>query len=369
MTVRRFLVASLAAAVLLSSQGVALSDEVAVPKESAGASGGEETFVYTIVPHDTLWDISKRFLKNPFKWPKIWKLNPYIKNPDLIYPGNRVRIHPDGTVEIIKGNVQVEKLPVVSLEPGAEKTQTLEPEAEAKAPGEAKGPERKTMASPSMPRSGFVGLDEISAAGVVVGSKEKRLYAAERDTLFASFPQMNDVKNGDRFTVFKLGPEVVHPVTGAKLGNNIDILGYATVTGKNTVVEALIDTSYKEIDAGARLKPYSAGVKEVEITAPDSEVSGFIVASSEGLVNLSEGDIAYIDIGSRSGLKQGNIMRIFRKDSRVADPSQKGHTVELPPIELGTLVVVKPGENTSSCVVVKSLQPILRGDSVTTLKQ
>jgi hypothetical protein len=47
---------------------------------------------YTIKQADTLWDISNTFLRDPFLWPLIWKVNPYITNPDLIYPGNTLVI-------------------------------------------------------------------------------------------------------------------------------------------------------------------------------------------------------------------------------------------------------------------------------------
>src|SRR3989304_8078555 len=48
--------------------------------------------VYTIKQGDTLWDISSRFLKNPFLWPKLWQRNSYITNPHWIYPGNPIRL-------------------------------------------------------------------------------------------------------------------------------------------------------------------------------------------------------------------------------------------------------------------------------------
>jgi len=53
---------------------------------------GEE--IYTIKQGDTLWDISSKFLKDPFLWPKLWQRNPYITNPHWIYPGQPVRIVP-----------------------------------------------------------------------------------------------------------------------------------------------------------------------------------------------------------------------------------------------------------------------------------
>ncbi len=50
-----------------------------------------ETIVHIVVKGDTLWHIAKRYINNPFRYPELARLS-HIKNPDLIYPGDKVKI-------------------------------------------------------------------------------------------------------------------------------------------------------------------------------------------------------------------------------------------------------------------------------------
>ena len=44
--------------------------------------------IYTVKPRDTLWGISKLYLKSPWRWPELWGMNlEQVRNPHLIFPG------------------------------------------------------------------------------------------------------------------------------------------------------------------------------------------------------------------------------------------------------------------------------------------
>ena len=79
---------------------------------SAPETAPAQDATYVIKKGDTLWDLAFEFLGTPYQWPRIWELNNYIKNPDLIYPGDRLNIpgrdgsqQPGGTYSEAGGEV------------------------------------------------------------------------------------------------------------------------------------------------------------------------------------------------------------------------------------------------------------------------
>lgn len=347
----------------------ASSDQLKVPEAEAGTE--DDVIIHTIVKDDTLWDISDEYLKDPFKWPRIWKVNPYIKNPHLIYPGDIVRITPDG-LEIIKGNgveivedveVDVDKLPVQALEPEPEKVVMLEPEFIP-----PPQPVKPSLSSDMLARQGFISDKELKASGAIIESKEKVVLLDEGAEVFLSFKNKEEVNIGDRYLIFITSEQVMHPVTGKRVGYMTDIRGNLIITGTGKVVEGRIENSYKEIETGSKLIPYKEPPTEVEITESEKGVAGYVVASLEGNKITSGGDIVYIDQGMDDGVRKGNVMRVFREREKALDPLRKRTMVELPPIDLGTLVVLEAKERTAACMVLKSFKSIMAGDKVSTLQ-
>lgn len=79
-------------------ESVALPNEFSGAPHIAGSAGvlalGAAPSHYTIQEGDTLFDICDQLLDEPEYWPKLWSLNPEIRNPHFIWPGMVLRFYP-----------------------------------------------------------------------------------------------------------------------------------------------------------------------------------------------------------------------------------------------------------------------------------
>ena len=134
---------------------------------------------YTVVRGDTLWDISGRFLEEPWRWPEVWQANPDIRNPHLIYPGDKIRLEYDaeGKPRLIvnRNGVDINMNDVTDLSGNVERLsprvreESLE-EAIPMIPGENI---RQFLVHPRVVTSG-----EFASAPYIVGNDEQRLASA-----------------------------------------------------------------------------------------------------------------------------------------------------------------------------------------------
>ena len=80
-------------AVLLAGNVKGVTD-VNIDKMEAPAPAPEVEY-YTIVSGDSLSKIAKRYYQNAMDYPKLFEANrEVIQDPDLIYPGQKIRIPP-----------------------------------------------------------------------------------------------------------------------------------------------------------------------------------------------------------------------------------------------------------------------------------
>ncbi len=368
-----------------------VEESIRAPQETGTVKIPDEENVYIIKKGDTLWHISEMFLKDPFKWPGVWKTNPYIANPHLIYPGNTVKILPTGLVvsgekvkeaaiEVVPEGLPVEKMQKLK-EPLQPQEQPKEALAKIEEPAPPQPPEEKPAPQPTpdivkvssavMERYGFISVKDMEGKGMIVGSKAERLLLSQGDIVYISLIKGTESIDGDKFIIFITTGKVKHPVTEKPIGFLTDTLGILEVikVEKDGVIAAKIEKSYKEILKGARLKSYEPPVKEVVVKKAEKIVEGLIIESMEGKVGLAENDMVYLDKGKNSGLDVGNTMNIFRPTNTVDDPmSKEKKIIKLPPTELGRLVIIRVEDDTSTAFITKSRQVIYKGDRVRTVE-
>jgi hypothetical protein len=239
---------------------------------------------YTIKKGDTLWDISSKFLSDPFLWPKLWQRNPYITNPHWIYPGQPIRL--SATEEVKKEEpkkVVVEEKPKEAVkEPGVKKEEIapiekkpeeqpaekkpVETEPAETKPVEVKAVEEKPMVFPEARTAGFFSDIDYRGIGIVIESKEGKSAMIDGDILYLAFRAREPVSIGDKYTVFRASELISHPVTGKKIGRRYNITGNIQIIDRygNFYTAKVIQVFFDGIFKGDLIRPYTKDMTEVE---------------------------------------------------------------------------------------------------------
>ncbi len=305
---------------------------------------------HTVVKGDTLWEISNRFLKNPWMWPEIWHVNAQIENPHLIYPGDVIRL------VYFKGKPRL----VVDT---SGRTFKMTPKARVLTGEDAIDTIPLDKINSFLSRSRVVADEEIEMAPYVVSGGDDHLVVGAGDKVYVR----GDLKEKYQvFGVYRRGDEFIDPETREKLGVQALDIGTGKVIAIDQEISTLtISRTTEEIRAGDRLLRQEE--RAIDSTyypsPPKGTVEGVILAVEGGLSQVGKMDVVVINRGEREGVMAGNVLAVYKRGSRIRD-RVSGSSVNLPDERAGLVMVFRVFEKVSFGLVLEAERGITVNDKL-----
>lgn len=304
--------------------------------------------VYVVVRGDTLWDISARFLQQPWLWPEIWHVNQQIANPHLIYPGDLISL------------VYIDGVPRLVLSRGDER---LSPRIREEALDQSIPPIPLHAINQFLSRPRLIDDDMISKAPYIISIVDNRVLAGEGDIIYV---RRSKGRVGDSFVTMRKGRSYVNPENNEHLGYEAVYLGQSKITVPAETTVMRIVESEREIQVGDFMLPMEDGAisTNYQPQVPDRPVDGQIISVFDGTHYIGQYSIVALNRGSDHGLVEGSVLAIYQKGLTVPDPGNPGAKIQLPDAREGELMVFKTHPKLSYALVLRAFKDLRVYDMV-----
>lgn len=338
---------------------------------TATAQEPASTDVHVVDAGDTLWDLARSYLGNPFLWSTIWELNrEIIADPDLIYPAERIRLPGASQARTVDGG----PAPVPAAANPAPRGATPVQVAAAgptvfgrgAAPAAARSDEpaarvaaRSASVRLAVPTGAFYAagmlvpdtaiarlgeLTEVAAATVIPVSQSSQIQPYDR--VYVALDRPAEV--GDRIQFLRRGREIkpfgrVHTPTGT--GRVV-----AAAEGTATVE---IDRMFDNMAIGDIAVPLPAFADLTgAVTAPATGLDGVVIDVVEPQPVVSREDVVLLNLGTASGVSEGDEFEIYIPETQ-ADWGVR------PALDVARVRVVRAELLTSAARVIEMTEPAI----------
>ncbi|MBL8395692.1 MAG: LysM peptidoglycan-binding domain-containing protein [Candidatus Accumulibacter sp.] len=292
---------------------------------------------HIVVPGDTLWGISSKFLKNPWEWPAIWRMNrDEIRNPHRIYPGDVIVLERDG-----------DGRPRLRLE-----TVRLIPRIYAESTDQGIPAIPPNVIKPFLSDPLIVEVHGLQNAARIVATPEDRVYLGSGDRAYVANANP-DVRD---WQVYRSGKALRDPRSNEILGYQAYYLGTARQVDSAAVATFEILTAREEIGRGDRLLPaVPPSLVPYLPHKPDFAVDAVVIGVYGGVDTAGRGSIVSISRGSLDGIEIGHVLALERNRTiRERDEDDRKIVVQIPPYRVGLLFVFRTFERISYGLIVQA---------------
>jgi hypothetical protein len=315
--------------------------------------------VYQVVKGDTLWDISGKFLERPWLWPEIWRINPQVENPHLIYPGDNIALEwVDGRPRLSLRRGDAGR--TIRMTPSD--TVSLHPEIRSEPLESAIPAIRLDAIQGFLVQNRVVEPDELLAAPYIVQGEGERLVLGAGDRLYVR----GVLPDSESFNVVRKGPLYVDPETNEVLGQEATYIGLGQAVAQEAdIATMLLQSSREEAQIGDRI--LATEQRKVDSTffpsSPDGEIEGAIISVFGGVSQVGQYDVVVINRGEREGLEIGNVMSIYKRGALARDRIAN-ENIRLPSERAGLLMVFRVFEKLSYGLVLVTERALAVNDEV-----
>lgn len=316
-----------------------------------GASGTPD--FYVIQPGDTLWDISTRFLGDPYQWPQLWSYNEYITNPHWIYPGNRIYFRlgdslspPSAVVDVIED---------IPYQPPDE--QVFASDDSCDFPPVFDGKRRGArLTAPALLGT----TDDFAARGKLMWSAWGGESLSEGDYIHVRLDGRATAECGDVIGLWR-------PSSGRVAAKGVRGRVYRAVATARVirvdgnVATAVIRDSFIEARRGDLAgDPIPVDVT-VDVLPPVGDLEAEVIARLDSdLVLAGTYETIFIDRGTADGVDVGTALyMVVQRDGRARSTTRDD--TRLPERVVGRVVVVRASERHATAVVVDASQEFAVG--------
>jgi hypothetical protein len=296
---------------------------------------------YVVKRGDTLWDISALFLRDPWYWPEIWRVNPQVDNPHLIYPGDVLVL------------VYIDGKPQIRLERGEGK---LSPRIRSEDLDEAITAIPLERIASFLSKGTVLERGEADELPYIVAMKDGHLIGGAGHDVYVRGGEIGGVGHG--YSVIHIGESLIDPDDNSVVGYEGIFVGEGLIarTGDPSTLH-LVDTKREALE-GDRLIEQEFDIPLQFIPrGPEQEVSGRIIHVLGGLAISGQYHIVVLNRGAEHGLDVGHVLRVWQAGQDYRDYT-KGGKVRLPDEPAGTLMVFKTYKRISYGLIMEATTDI-----------
>ena len=303
---------------------------------------------HVVVKGDTLWDISGKFFKDPWRWPYIWGMNKdTIKDPHWIYPGDII------VLDRTTGTLRIGQAGASSMS-GADGVIRLSPKARAGNSDHDAVPSISASAiAPFLSQPLAIEEGALQDAPALIGAREGRVMLSVHDTGFVKGLTQD---KGSKWQLYRPGKTFTDPDTKEVLGVEAIYLGDAEATDFADVSTIVVTHSVQEIYKGDRLvAPSGSAVNTYLPRAPGSDISARVISIYGGVSQAGQNAVITLNKGKRDGLESGHVLAMHHKGEVV---KSDGKNFTLPDERYGLVFVFRVFDKVSYALVMHARLPV-----------